>query len=92
MPHLTAAGVRPVWPPSKGDRSKEGSYWNEVDSLLSNRPASFQQFKGTSIYDEISGKHLPFVTDPDIIYFYSDEFDFGDTFYRDRRRGRAFDA
>jgi hypothetical protein len=90
--HLTPAGVQDVWPPSKADRSKEGSYWNEVDSLLSNRPASFERFEGESIYDEISGKRLPFVTDPDIILAHSDRYHFGEGFYRDRRGGRAFAA
>ena len=50
-----------VWPPSKDDRSKVGKLWNVVDRLLSNRPAPFEQFENDSIYDEISGKHLPFV-------------------------------
>ena len=84
IPHLTRAGVVWVWPPSKDDRSKEGRFWVMVDRLLSNQHASFAEFEGDSIFDEISGKRLPFVTDLDIIYAYSDEFIFGLSFYRDR--------
>ena len=85
IPFLTREkGVVGVWPPSKDDRSKVGKFWNVVDRLLSNQPAPFEQFENDSIYDEISGKHLPFVTDRDFIYAHSDEFDFGISFYRDR--------
>jgi hypothetical protein len=85
LPFLTfEKGVVGVWPPSKDDRSKLGKYWGTVDRLLSNRPASFVRFEGDSIYDEISGKHLPFITDRDFILAHSDEFNFGLTIYRDR--------
>ncbi len=92
IPHLTAAGIQDVWPPSAVDRSKEGSYWNEVDSLLSNRLASFARFEGASIYDEISDQRLPFITDVDTILAFSDYFHFGEGFYRDRRGGTSFAA
>lgn len=92
IPHLTPHGVQSVWPPSREDRGKEGSYWNEVDSLLSNRPASFARFEGDSIYDEISGQRLPFVTDIGTIFAYSDYYHYGDAFYRDRHGSRPFAA
>ncbi len=84
MPFLTAGGVVMVWPPLAADRSKVGKFWCEVDRLLSNVPASFEEFEGDSIFDEISGKRLAFVTDLDLIYAYSDEFVFGLSIYRDR--------
>ncbi len=84
VPFLTIErGVVGVWPPSKDDRSKVGKYWRQVDRLLAHQPASFEQFDGDSIYDEIGGKRLPFVTNIDVILAHSDEFDFG-LFYRDR--------
>jgi hypothetical protein len=91
MPHLTVAkGVVGVWPSSKDDRSKEGKYWGTVDKLFSNQPASFASFDGDSIYDEISGTRLPFVTDLDVIYAHHDEYLFGLTFYRDRHEYERF--
>jgi hypothetical protein len=91
MPHLTIAkGVVGVWPPSKDDRSKEGQYWGTVDRLFSNQPASFERFEGDSIFDEISGKRLPFVTDLDVIYAHHDEYLFGLTFYRNRHEYERF--
>jgi hypothetical protein len=91
MPFLTREkGVVGVWPPSKADRSKVNKYWSMVDRLLSNQPASFEHFENDSIYDEISGKHLPFVTDRDFIYAHSDEFDFGISFYKDRHEFANF--
>jgi hypothetical protein len=85
LPFLTEEhGVVGVWPPSKDDRSKVGRYWGIVDRLLSNQSASFARFEGGSIYDEISRKRLPFVTDPDIIMAHSDEYLFGLSIYRDR--------
>jgi hypothetical protein len=92
IPHLTPHGVQLVRPPSREDRKKEGIYWNEVDSLLSNRPASFAPFEGESIYDEISGERLPFVTDVATILLHSDYYHFGDSFYRDRHESRPFTA
>lgn len=87
IPFLTVEkGVVGVWPPSKDDRKKVGKYWSTVDRLLSNQPASFESFEGDSIFDEISGKRLPFVTDLDVIYAHNEEYlDFGISFYRDRR-------
>jgi hypothetical protein len=86
LPFLTVAlGVIGVWPPSKEDRSKIGRYWSAVDRLLANLPAPLDQFVGDSIFDAVSGQRLPFVTDPDTIYAYSDEYVFGLSFYRDRR-------
>ena len=85
IPFLTRAGVRYVWPPSKSDRAKVASQWNEIDKLLSFKPTSFARFKNDSIYDEISEQRLRFVIDHDTIYAHSDEFDFGPSFYRDRR-------
>jgi hypothetical protein len=91
MPWLTyEKGVVGVWPPSKDDRAKVGKYWSTVDRLLSNQPASFDRFDGDSIYDEISGQRLPFVTDRDFIMAHSDEFNFGLSFYRDRREFAKF--
>jgi hypothetical protein len=91
LPFLTVErGVIGVWPPSKDDRSKVGRYWSTVDRLLSNQPASFEQFDGDSIYDEISGKRLPFVTDRDVILAHSDEYVFGISFYRDRHEFTTF--
>lgn len=91
MPHLTVAkGVVGVWPPSKDDRSKEGKYWGTVDKLFSNQPASFASFEGDSIYDEISGTRLSFVTDLDVIYAHHDEYLFGLTFYRNRHEYERF--
>ncbi len=85
IPFLTREkGVVGVWPPSRDDRSKVGKYWSSVDRLLSNLPASFEQFEGDSIFDEISGKRLPFVTELNLIYAHSDEYLFGLSFYRDR--------
>jgi hypothetical protein len=85
-PFLTVAlGVIGVWPPSKDDRSKIGRYWNAIDKLLANLPAPLDEFAGDSIYDAISGKRLPFVTDLDTIYAHSAEFVFGLSYYRDRR-------
>jgi hypothetical protein len=84
MPFLTLGGVVMVWPPSAADRSKVGRFWNQVDRLLANLPASFEEFGGDSIFDEISGERFPFVTDHDLIYAYSDEFVFGLSIYRDR--------
>ena len=91
IPFLTIAfGVVGVWPPSKDDRSKVGKYWSTVDRLLSNQPASFDRFEGDSIYDEISGKRLPFVTDLNVILAHSDEYLFGLTFYRNRHEFERF--
>ena len=91
MPFLTfEKGLVGVWPPAKDDRSKVGRYWGTVDRLLSNQPASFGRFEGDTIYDEISGKWLPFVTDRDFIMAHSDEFNFGLSFYRDRREFTKF--
>lgn len=85
MPFLTyEKGVVGVWPPSKDDRAKVGKFWSTVDRLLSNQPASFDQFESDTIYDEITGKRLTFVTDRDFIMTHSDEFNFGLSFYRDR--------
>jgi hypothetical protein len=84
LPFLTEEnGVVGVWPPSKDDRSKVGRYWGIVDRLLSNQSASFARFEGDSIYDEVSQKRLPFVTDPDVIMARSDEYLFGLSIYRD---------
>jgi len=91
LPWLTYEnGVVGVWPPSKDDRSKLGKYWGTVDRLLSNQPATFDRFEGDSIYDEISGERLPFVTDRDFILAHSDEFNFGLTIYRDRHEFTKF--
>jgi hypothetical protein len=91
LPWLTyEKGVVGVWPPAKDDRSKVGKYWGTVDRLLSNQPAAFDRFEGDSIYDEISGKHLPFITDRDFILAHSDEFNFGLTIYRDRHEFTKF--
>jgi len=79
-----------VWPPSKDDRSKVGRYWGTVDKLLSNRQASFDQFEGDSVFDEISGAWLPFVTDLNVIYAHHDEYLFGLTFYRNRHEFERF--
>lgn len=84
MPFLTSAGIVGVWPPAKSDRSKIGKYFSQVDRMLAHQPYSFDQFDGVWIYDEISGKRLPFITDIDLILTYSDEFHFGFSFYRDR--------
>ncbi|HEY2474978.1 MAG TPA: hypothetical protein VGI19_09260 [Candidatus Cybelea sp.] len=84
MPFLTHAGIVGVWPPAKDDRSKIGKYFGQVDRMLAHMPHSFEQFEGDSIYDEISGKRLPFITDVDFILMHSDEFHFGFSFYRDR--------
>jgi hypothetical protein len=90
MPFLTLAGVRDVWPPAKSDRSKVGSCWNAVDAFLSNGSrALLDGFAGDSIYDELSGLRLPFITDPTIIIAHSDEYDFGASLYRDRRNRSA---
>jgi ribosomal protein S20 len=91
LPFLTyETGVVGVWPPSKDDRSKLGKYWGSVDRLLSNEPVSFDRFEDGSIYDEISGKRLPFITDRDFILAHSDEFNFGLTIYRDRHEFTKF--
>lgn len=91
MPFLTVAfGVIGVWPPSKDDRSKVGKYWSTVDRLLANQAASFDRFEGDSVYDEISGKRLPFVTDLNVILAHSDEYVFGLTFYRNRHDFERF--
>jgi hypothetical protein len=91
IPFLTYdKGIVGVWPPSKDDRSKVGKYWGTVDRLLSNQPASFERFENDSIYDEIGGKRLPFVTDRDFIMAHSDEFNFGLSFYRDRHEFSKF--
>jgi hypothetical protein len=91
MPFLTVAkGVVGVWPPSKDDRSKIGRFFNMVDRQFSNQPASFDQFEGDSIYDEISGKRLAFVTDLNVIYAHHDEYLFGLTFYRNRHEFERF--
>ena len=94
MPFLTAErGVVFVWPPLKSDRSKIGLHWNAIDELLSNGSTDgLARLAGDSVYDEISGKRLPFVTDPALIIAHSDEFDFGAAFYRDRHQGDRFAA
>lgn len=87
IPFLTSTGVVDVWPPLKDDRAKVGSYWSAVDNLLSTGSrAALAPFVGEAVDDQISGKRLQFVTDPTIIVFHSDEFDFGASFYRDRRK------
>ncbi len=84
MPFLTSDGVIDVYPPSKDDRSKIGKYFGQIDRMLANAPYSFAEFNHDSIYDELSGERLPFITDVDFILAHSDEFDFGLSFYRDR--------
>jgi hypothetical protein len=84
MPFLTRGGVIDVYPPSKDDRSKIGKYFGQVDRMLANLPYSFEEFDDNSIYDELSGEHLPFINDVDFILAHSDEFNFGLSFYRDR--------
>jgi hypothetical protein len=84
MPFLTERGVIDVYPPLEDDRSKIGKYFGQIDRMLANLPYSFAEFEGDSIYDEISGKRLPFITDVDFILAHSDEFNFGLSFYRDR--------
>jgi hypothetical protein len=92
IPFLTREqGVIGVWPPSKADRSKVGRYWNAIDTFLGNGSrTTLDQFEGDSIFDEISGEHLPFVTDADVIYAHSEEFLFGISFYRDRHEFTKF--
>jgi len=91
MPFLTPAGVVYVWPPAKSDRSKIGAHWNAIDNLLSTGSSDLLgPFAGDAIYDEISGRRLPFVTDPTIIIAHSDEFEFGAAFYRDRYQVARF--
>jgi hypothetical protein len=84
LPFLTLRGIIDVWPPSSDDRSKIGKYFGQIDRLLAHLPASFAPFEGDSIYDELSGEHLPFITDIDFILARSDEFNFGLSIYRDR--------
>jgi hypothetical protein len=89
LPFLTSGGVVDAWPSAKSERSKVGSYWNAIDAFLSSGSrALLDRFAGDSIYDEISGKRLRFVTDATIIIAHSDEYDFGATLYRERRNGR----
>lgn len=89
MPFLTRAGVIDVYPPSKDDRSKIGKYFGQIDRMLANAPYSFAEFNDDSIYDELSGERLPFITDVDFILAHSDEFNFGLSFYRDRHEPKA---
>lgn len=90
MPFLTRdRGVIDVYPPSQDDRSKIGKYFGQVDRMRAHLPYSFDEFEGGSIYDELSGERLPFITDVDVILAHSDEFDFGLSFYRDRREPKA---
>ena len=90
---LRGQALSDVWSPSKAERSQVGKYWNAVDTFLSTGSrASLDRFAGASIYDEISGQRLPFVTDPAIIIAHSDEFAFGLCFYRDRREVQRFAA
>lgn len=84
MPFLTRAGVIDVYPPLKEDRSKIGKYFGQVDRMLAYVPYSFAEFDNDSIYDELSGERLAFITDIDFILAHSDEFNFGLSFYRDR--------
>jgi hypothetical protein len=85
IPFVTMAGVVYVWPPAKSDRSKVGSYWNAIGTFLSTgSSASLDRFNGDSIYDEISEKRLPFVTDPAFIIAHNEEYDFGAGFYKRR--------
>ncbi len=92
IPFLTLDGVTWIWPPSKSDRSKVGNFWNPgVDTVLASGSTTLvNRFEGDSVFDEISGRHLAFVTDPNIIIANSDEYDFGPSFYRDRRDVRRF--
>ncbi len=93
IPFLTAAGVVYVWPPARSDRSKVASHWNAIDTFLSTgSSALLDRFAGDGIYDEISGESLRFVIDPRIIIAHSDQYDFGVTFYRDRREVSRFAA
>ena len=90
MPFLTRdRGVIDVYPTSKADRSKIGKYFGQVDRMLANLPYSFEEFEGDSIYDELSGERLPFITDVDFILAHSDEFNFGLSFYRDRHEPKV---
>jgi len=86
LPFLTADGMVYVWPRAKSARSSIGSYWNAVDRFLSTGSlAALAPFRGQSIYDAISGERLAFVTNRNVIIAYSDMFDFGASFYRNRR-------
>lgn len=86
LPFLTDDGVVYVWPRAKSARSSIGSYWNAVDKFLSTGSvAALAPFRNQSIYDVISGERLAFVTNRNTIIAYNDEFDFGASFYRDRR-------
>ena len=90
MPFLTwDRGVIDVYPPEKSDRSKIGKYFGQIDRMLANQAYSFAEFHGDSIYDELSGQRLPFITDVDFILTHSDEFNFGLSFYRDRHEPKA---
>jgi hypothetical protein len=85
LPFLTyERGVIDVFPPSKDDRSKIGRYFGRIDRLLCNEPVSFDEFDGDSIFDEISSRRLPFITNREFILAHSDEFNFGLSIYRDR--------
>jgi len=92
MPFLTRAGVIDVYPPSKDDRSKIGKYFGQIDRMLAHIPYSFAEFDDDSIYDELSGERLPFITDVDFILAHSDEFNFGLSFYRDRHEPKCREA
>ena len=85
MPWATIDGLRYIWPPSQGDRSQLGRFWAAYENLRDNtgrlRPIDFA---GQTIYDEISGRHLEFLTDDDALLEHSGEYHFGVTLYRDR--------
>lgn len=85
MPMLTEAGIRYVDPPAKDDRSAIGSFWNAVDTFLATGSTTvLARFEGRSIWDSASGRHVPFITDPNVVLDFHDEFDFGFSYYKSR--------
>lgn len=84
MPFLTLGGLVYINPVGH-DRSLVGSYWNAVDRLLADgSTASLDRFEGRRVWDSATGKHLAFVTDPNVILAYHEDLDFGPSFYKSR--------
>lgn len=85
MPMLTAdAGI--VWiRPVGDDRILLGGYWSAVGRFLDNKMTfELSLYDGLSVFDSDSGRHFPFVTDPNSILSYHDHYDFGPSFYKER--------